>query len=101
VTHDDGRVTAFVANRSLDEAADVDVALGGFGPLVPGEALVLAATDGQDRWATNTADAPDAVRLRPLSGVTVEAPERPGAAAVARFQLPPLSWAVVELVPAG
>ena len=101
VTHDDGRVTAFVANRSLDEAADVDVALGGFGPLVPGEALVLAATDGQDRWATNTADAPDTVRLRPLSGVTVEAPERPGAAAVARFQLPPLSWAVVELVPAG
>ncbi len=101
VTHDDGRVTAFVANRSLDEAADVDVALGGVRPAGAGEALVLAATDGQDRWATNTADAPTAVRLRPLSGVTVEARSARAPRAVARFQLPPLSWAVVELVPAG
>ncbi len=93
-----GRVTLFLANRATDEAADVEVALGGFGSLSVGDALVLAAGQGQDRHTTNSVDAPDAVRLQPLGGAVVEAE---GSAQLARVSLPPLSWAVVELVAAA
>ncbi|TXR56759.1 arabinosylfuranosidase ArfA [Quadrisphaera setariae] len=106
--HDDdgglARVTLFLANRSLEESAETTVALGGFaGDLAVGDALVLAAADGQDRYTSNTESSPTAVGLRPLASAggsaALEAGER--GAQTARITLPALSWAVVELVPAS
>jgi alpha-N-arabinofuranosidase len=93
-----GSVALFLVNRSLDEAADVEVSLGGFTDVTVGEALVLAAAQGQDRHTTNSAEAPDAVALRPLEGVRVEGGS---GRATAHVTLPPLSWGVVQLGATG
>ena len=88
---DSGRLALFVANRDLEEAATVEVALGGFEALRVEQARTLSAADGQDRHTTNSADQPERVGLRPLDTVEV-------ADGAARLQLPACSWSVVELV---
>lgn len=85
-----GRVALFLANRGLDEAADVEVALRGWQAGRVTRAEVLDVPEGADRNATNTQDAPDTVGLRALDGVTADG-------GTVSLQLPPLSWAVVEL----
>lgn len=85
-----GRVALFLANRGLDEAADVTVALNGF---VGGRVLraeLLEIPSGGTRLTANTLDAQDAVGLVPLDGVTVDG-------STATLRLPALSWAVVEI----
>jgi alpha-N-arabinofuranosidase len=85
-----GRVALFLANRGLDDAAEVSVALRGFTASRVLRAEVLRIPEGGDRHTANTLDAQDAVGLVPLDGVSVD-----GAAAT--LTLPALSWAVVEL----
>lgn len=86
---ENGRVALFLANRSLDDAAEVDLVFQGFtaGRIVRAE--VLQAPDGADRHVSNTAD-DERVRLRPLPGATV-------ADGGVKLNLPALSWAVVEI----
>ncbi|NNC11459.1 alpha-N-arabinofuranosidase [Planctomonas sp. JC2975] len=85
-----GRVALFLANRGLDEAADVAVALRGFDTGRVTRAEVLQIPEGTDRFTTNDEQHQDRVGLIPLNDVTVEA----GALHVT---LPALSWAVVEI----
>jgi alpha-N-arabinofuranosidase len=85
-----GTVAFFLANRGLDEAADVEVALRGFSGGRVTRAEVLAVPEGGDRFSSNTEGAQDTVGLVPLTGVTVDG-------GTARLRLPALSWAVVEL----
>ena len=84
-----GRLALFLANRSLTEAADVDVALRGLDPERVLSARVLAAPEGGDRFSANTVDA-QPVGLVAWDGVRIQ----DGALAV---RLPALSWAVVEV----
>ncbi|MET0933997.1 MAG: alpha-N-arabinofuranosidase [Mycetocola sp.] len=83
------RVALFLANRHLDEAADVTVALNGFRAERIVRAEILAAPDGGDRFVSNR-NGEERVRLRPLPGVDV----RDGGVTLS---LPALSWAVLEL----
>ena len=85
-----GRVALFVANRGLDEPADVDVSLYGFVGGRVTRAEVLSVPDGADRFAANTLEAGEQVGLVPLPGVIVNGNRL-------RFALPALSWAVVEV----
>jgi len=85
-----GRVAFFLANRGLDEQADVEIALRGFTGGTVTRAEVLTVPEGGDRFSSNVVDAQDTVGLVPLEGVTVDGD-------VARVTLPALSWAVVEL----
>lgn len=85
-----GRVSLFLANRSMDEAADVTLELRGLGVAGVRDAEVLTLPDGGDRHTANTQGAPDAVGLVPLRGVGIED-------GVVRATLPPLSWSVVQL----
>ncbi len=86
---DNGRVALFLANRGLEEAADVEVSLRGFvgGRVIRAE--VLDVPDGADRFAANTLENQDQVGLRPLPGVAVNG-------GTASLTLPALSWSVVE-----
>ncbi|SEB44061.1 alpha-N-arabinofuranosidase [Paramicrobacterium humi] len=84
-----GRLALFLANRGLDETADVSVKLGGFAASAITRAEVLTVPEGGDRFSSNTQDA-ERVGLTPLEGVSVE-----GSAVTLR--LPALSWAVVEV----
>lgn len=87
---DNGRVALFLANRGLEEAADVEVSLRGFvgGRVIRAE--VLDVPDGADRFAANTLENQDQVGLRPLPGVAVNG-------GTASLKLPALSWSVIEL----
>jgi len=85
-----GRVVFFLANRGLEEAADVELVLRGFADARVVRSEVLAVPEGGDRFTANTEQAQDAVGLVPLDGVTVDGGS-------ARLTLPALSWAVVEL----
>ncbi|MBP1242653.1 alpha-N-arabinofuranosidase [Frigoribacterium sp. PvP120] len=85
-----GRVAFFLANRGLEEAADVEVALRGFSGARVTRAELLTVPEGGDRFTSNTEQVQDAVGLVPLDGVSVDG-------GVARLTLPALSWAVVEL----
>jgi alpha-N-arabinofuranosidase len=87
---DNGRVALFLANRGLEEAAEVEVSLRGFvgGRVIRAE--VLDVPKGFDRFAANTRDNQDQVGLRRLTGVTV-------AGGAASLTLPALSWTVVEI----
>ncbi|SDS61757.1 alpha-N-arabinofuranosidase [Friedmanniella luteola] len=84
-----GRIALFLANRSLDEAAEVTVPLHGFTADQVVSARVLATPEGGDRFSANTADA-SPVGLVDWDGAVLE----DGALAVT---LPALSWAVVEV----
>jgi alpha-N-arabinofuranosidase len=86
-----GVVSLFLANRDQTEPATVEVGVRGFGELRVQHAAVLAADEGQDRHTTNDEQHPDRVGMRPLDGVQV-------ADGTAQLTLPPLSWAVVQLV---
>ena len=87
---DSGRVALFLANRGLEDAADVEVSLRGFvgGRVIRAE--VLDVPDGADRFTANTLENQDQVGLRSLPGVTV-------AGSTATLTLPALSWSVIEL----
>jgi alpha-N-arabinofuranosidase len=85
-----GRVALFLANRGLEEAADVEVVLRGFEAGRVLRAEVLQVPDGADRFITNTRENPDAVGLTRLEGVKAAGGEL-------RASLPALSWAVIEL----
>lgn len=85
-----GRVAFFLANRGLDEAAEVELALHGFAPGRVTRAEVLDVPDDGDRFTANTRERPDWVRLRPLGGVAVDGGRM-------TLTLPALSWAVIEV----
>ncbi|SEP74601.1 arabinosylfuranosidase ArfA [Microlunatus flavus] len=88
---DAGTVALFLANRSVEEAADVEVDLRG---LIAGQVLsaeVLTVPEGGDRHSVNAAD-DERVRLQPLGGVSLE-----GEGSVVRLRLPALSWSAVQL----
>jgi alpha-N-arabinofuranosidase len=85
-----GRVALFLANRGLEEAADVSVALRGFTGKRVLRAEVLAVPEGGSRLTANTLEAQDSVGLVPLQGVSVDG-------STASLSLPALSWAVVEI----
>ena len=84
-----GRVALFLANRGLDEAADVEVVLRGFVASGVTRAEVLTVPEGGDRRSTNTQH-DQGVGLVPLGGVGTQE-------GTLRLTLPALSWAVVEL----
>ena len=85
-----GMVALFLANRGMDEAAEVEVDLHGLTPAAVSSAEVLAVPEGADRHATNTVDAQDRVGLRSLDGVSIEG-------STLRLTLPALSWSAVQL----
>jgi alpha-L-arabinofuranosidase len=91
--HDEqgGSLTLFALNRSLDEALPLEVTARGFSGLALAQALAL---HDRDLDAANTKDAPERVRPAPLGGVALDG-ER------LRARLPPASWNVVRLAPAG
>ncbi|MGI6879329.1 alpha-N-arabinofuranosidase [Microbacterium sp. gxy059] len=85
-----GRLALFLANRSLEDDADVAIDLHGLAARALLSAEVLAVPEGGDRHSANTLDAPDRVGLRSLERVGIE----DGAV---RLTLPPLSWSAVEV----
>jgi len=85
-----GRAAVFLANRGLDESAEVEVALHGFAAGRVLRAEVLDVPEGGDRFTANLQDSQDRVGLRPLDGVTADGSRL-------TLTLPALSWAVVEL----
>ncbi len=84
-----GRVAFFLANRGLDDAAQVEVVLRGLNPSRITRAEVLTVPEGGDRFSTND-ERRQAVGLRPLDAAAIE----DGAL---RLTLPALAWAVVEV----
>lgn len=84
-----GTVALFVANRSLTETADVEVVLRGWHPQSVASAQVLAAPEGFDRFATNTAEQ-QPVGMVGLDSVRVEQDH-------VEIRLPALCWGVVVL----
>lgn len=87
---EDGKVTFFMVNRSVDTALPVAVSLHGFGSLTVVEHVILAA-DGDPR-RSNTEAHPSDVRPRTahtsrIFGVDLET------------RLEPLSWNVIRLAP--
>ena len=85
-----GRIALFLANRGLEEAADIEVVLRGFDARQVVRADVLRIPDGADRFITNTQANPGAVGLIPLEGVKAAGGE-------VRASLPALSWTAIEL----
>lgn len=87
VLNDDGHITVFAVNRSLNEALPLEVTLRGFdGAFAVEEAIVLSHPDPK---ATNTEDAPDNVRPDAGSAVFEDG--------LLRAELAPLSWNVLRL----
>jgi alpha-N-arabinofuranosidase len=87
VRTDDGHVTLFAINRSLDEAMPLEVAICGFGPLTLTEAQVLRH---DDLAAVNTAEHPNRVIPEPLDGITMFGDR-------AKVTLPAASWTMIRL----
>ena len=85
-----GRAAFFFANRSLEEAADVEVALRGLDAVRVTRAEVLQIPEGSDRFTTNNLERGEHVGLTPLEDVKASGEEL-------RLNLPALSWAVVEI----
>lgn len=84
-----GRAAVFLANRSLEGPAEVEVALHGFGGARVVAAEVLSIPEGGDRRTTNT-ESSQPVGLSRLDGVTIDG-------STLRLTLPALSWAAVQL----
>jgi alpha-L-arabinofuranosidase len=82
-------VALFLANRSLDEPADVAVTLRGLKPDRIESARVLATPEGSDRFRANTATS-SPVGLAPWDSARIE----DGSLQVT---LPALSWAVLQV----
>ena len=76
-------------NRHRSEALDLDVDVARLGDVA---CLDHTALDGPIPRATNTVEAPDAVRPQPVSGAAVEG-------TTLRVALAPLSWNVIRLAP--
>jgi alpha-N-arabinofuranosidase len=89
---ENGTVALFLANRSVDAPADVEVDLRGLTAEQVVGAEVLTVPEGGDR---HTVNGPGQARvgLRPLPDVVVS----PDRADTVRLQLPALSWAAVQL----
>jgi alpha-N-arabinofuranosidase len=88
VWHEDrAELVILAVNRHRTEPLDLDVELP---RMNPARCLDQWTLTGPDAAATNTMDAPERVRPRPLAGVTLEG-ER------LRATLPPLSWNVLRL----
>ncbi|RAN70804.1 alpha-L-arabinofuranosidase [Bacillus sp. SRB_336] len=85
-----GGTALFFANRGLEEAEEVDVALRGFDARRVTRAEVLKVPEGGDRKTANTLETQDRVGLVALDGVSAAGDEL-------KVTLPALSWAVVEL----
>lgn len=85
-----GRVALFVANRSLEDAADVSLDLRGLSASRIRSAEVLTIPDDGDRFSANVEDDQDRVTLRPLDDAALVDGRL-------RLNLPALSWSVVEL----
>ena len=85
-----GDVALFLANRSLDETAEVTLEVRGLDITEVKDAEVLTIPDDGDRHTANTEQAPDSVGLVPLRDVGIDD-------GVLRATLPPVSWAVVRL----
>jgi alpha-N-arabinofuranosidase len=82
-------LAVFVANRSLDEAADVDLVLRGLHPERIASAQVLTVPAGADRFAANTATE------QPVGMVTLDDVRIEGG--VVKIILPALCWAAVTV----
>lgn len=85
-----GKLVLFVANRGLEEAADVDLNLNGLQATAISSAEVLAVPEGGDRLTANLVDSQDAVGLKPLTDVGLQDGRL-------HMTLPAMSWGVVEL----
>jgi alpha-N-arabinofuranosidase len=85
-----GRVALFLANRGLDDSAEVAVTLNGFHAGRVTRSEVLRIPEGGDRFTANDEVSQDRVALTTLGGVTADAD-------TLRLTLPALSWAVVEV----
>ncbi|WP_022882762.1 arabinosylfuranosidase ArfA [Gryllotalpicola ginsengisoli] len=88
---DRGRLVLFLANRGLDEEADVTFALRGLAAGSVTRAEVLTVPEGGDRFTANTLESQDAVGMRRLENVHIDESGQ------VRLVLPALSWAFVEL----
>ena len=90
VQHEES-VTVFAVNRSESDPLVVDVDLRAFPDLAVGHHTAVCDDDPE---ATNTADAPDRVKPRRLDDLKADS---------GRIQvtLPPLSWNMLDLHPAG
>jgi alpha-N-arabinofuranosidase len=84
-----GRLAVFLANRGLDEPAEVEVLLRGLTASRILEAEVLDVPEGGDRFTANT-EQEQPVGLRPLPGVTADG-------GTVRLTMPPLSWASLQV----
>jgi alpha-L-arabinofuranosidase len=91
VQQDDGGITLFAINRSLDEAMPLQITLSGFGHLTLTEALLLRH---DELTAVNTADHPDKVAPVPLASVTITSDQ-------VTATLPPASWSTIRLATAA
>ncbi len=89
---ENGTLALFLANRSVDGPADVEVDLRGLSAEEVVSAEVLTVPDGDDRHTVNAAG-DERVRLHPLADVTMPADRKD----VVRLQLPALSWSAVQL----
>jgi len=87
VQQDDGGITLFAVNRSLDQPTILEIAAAGFGKLALTEALQLHHTDLK---AVNTKESPDRVKPSTLTDIEV-AGDRVHAT------LQPASWTMIRL----
>ncbi|MDS1269670.1 alpha-N-arabinofuranosidase [Lipingzhangella sp. LS1_29] len=89
VDEESGALALFLVNRAVDEAVRVDTTLRGLDAVEVSSCVSLYATDG-DVYATNTADDPERVSLRPNTDVHLTANGL-------GVELPPVSWTMVTL----
>ncbi|GAA1488916.1 alpha-N-arabinofuranosidase [Brachybacterium sacelli] len=88
-----GDLTVFAVNRAPDEHLELSVPLEAFGTADGAgrfEVVDAVLLHEEDPYAVNTADDPDRVVPRPLTGVQLEA-------ATLATALPPISWAMIRL----
>ncbi|GAB3263585.1 arabinosylfuranosidase ArfA [Kineosporia babensis] len=93
---EDGSVSLFVVNRSVDSVSALSVELDG-AELVLEDALTLTVPEGGDRFTTNTQSSQPVAPVA-LAGVTVSAAD---SATRLSLTLPPISWSVLTLRPAA
>jgi alpha-N-arabinofuranosidase len=84
-----GSLSLFALNRHLAEAMEVAITARQFGRLAAAEAEELSDSD---LMAVNTRDAPERVKPKPFTAISVDG-ER------IRMTLAPASWTVVRLAP--
>ncbi|WP_454778417.1 arabinosylfuranosidase ArfA [Georgenia muralis] len=92
-THDadSGEVVVFAVNRHTTEPVTVEVDVRAFGALDVTEALTLSS---DDPYARASADDDTSLAPRPNETATAEG-------GAVRIELPPVSWSVLRLAPAG